>query len=139
MTTGNALDVDIERMLREQNRWRRVMSGAYFATSAFAIVAAGASTVVSGIGHAAAGSALAGAATILFGIEKAMLFREKWAHHLSTSMQLDALRLELQHGAKSETEVVRELRSILTDYAVKLPIARREQRANPARDAGPVT
>lgn len=48
---------------------------------------------------------------LLFGLEKAMLFREKWAHHLGTWTQIHALRLQYLHGDVSDANAARHARS----------------------------
>jgi hypothetical protein len=116
----------LEDRLAQQLTWRRVMSGAYFVSSAVAIVCAGAATVVSGGGYSTVGAVLAGATTIVLGLEKAMLFREKWSHHLLTYGQLEALRLEYLHAGLTEAETAKRLGSIITQYGANLPVAPRE-------------
>lgn len=117
---------EIETALAHQLTWRRVMSGSYFATSAAGIVCSGLATVLAGLDRAPEAAVFAGTATVLFGLEKAMLFREKWAHHLSISTQLEALRLQFLHGGLTDDKAARRMAEILEEYAVKLPIARRE-------------
>jgi len=130
MSTNQGLLSEIESQLARQLCWRRIMSGAYFVTSAVAIVCAGAATIVSGIGHAEVGAVLAGTATVLLGIEKGMMFREKWAFHLSTYARLDALRIEYSNGAISDENAVKRLSEIICNYATDLPIDRRNTSAS---------
>jgi hypothetical protein len=121
------LIAEIDAQLTFQVKWKRVMSAAYFITAALAIVSSAAATVVAGAGYTVAASILAGAATALFGLEKALLFREKWTHHLNSAMQLQALKIEYQHGALDAVKTSQRLAEILTTYAIRLPIAPQER------------
>ncbi|MDR3557190.1 MAG: hypothetical protein P4L55_20745 [Syntrophobacteraceae bacterium] len=72
---------EIDGKLAFQTKWRRIMSVAYFTNTALALISSSAATVVAAIGEAFWGSLLAAAATVLFGLEKTLLLREKWSHH----------------------------------------------------------
>lgn len=128
MESDDRLLQTIDRELTTQLTWRRIMSGAYFVTSATAIICAGGATVVSGMGYAGWGAILAGMATILLGIEKAMLFREKWSHHLVTHSKLESLRLQYLHTGLSEAEAANRMGAILTEYGANLPVSDRENK-----------
>ena len=125
MSGSSSLIQELDGEIIRQNKWRVIMSTLYFVTSAVAIISSGAATVVAGLGDSTSAAYLAGAATVLFGLEKAMLFREKCAHHLSTATQLKAARLGYKYGEISEQEIAARVGTILTEYAVKLPIAER--------------
>lgn len=132
MGGSSSLIQELDDEIRHQNKWRVIMSTLYFVTSAVAIVCSGGATVVAGLGNANDAALLAGSATVLFGLEKAMLFREKWSHHLSTATQLESARLGYKYGEVSEQEIAKRVGAILTEYAVELPIAARgttEQRS----------
>jgi hypothetical protein len=123
-----------ERLLKEirtrmafQLRWRRIMSVSYFTGASVALFCSTAATVTSGIGYGVATTVFAGAATLLFGLEKLLLLREKWAHHRTIAAQLDALMLEYEFGALSDDEAARRAGHIMKEYAVTTP--------TPARDA----
>jgi hypothetical protein len=122
-----ALVEELEREIRRQNVWRRLMSVSYFVTSAMAIACSGGATVVAGLGNAAYAAWLAGGATVLYGLEKAMLFREKWHHHLTTAAQLEALRFGYVYGQVNDEQASARIGAVLTEYAVKLPMSPREQ------------
>ena len=122
----DAFLADIQIQLKHQTTWRRVMSGAYFVSTAVAILASGAATVMSGLGFSAWGAVLAGAATVFFGLEKAMLFREKWTHHLNTCAELEALRVEYIHGGLDIKEAAEKMTAVVMNYARKLPVDRRK-------------
>lgn len=126
------LAAEIDAQIAHQVRWRRIMSGAYFTTAAMGIVASTAATIVAGLGHSSTAALLAGGATVAFGLEKALLFREKWTHHLNNAMQLKALKLRYLHGGMDPFAVTEQLASILTTYAEQLPISPRAD-ANSSR------
>jgi hypothetical protein len=134
MSKNDALIEELGHEIRRQNLWRRIMSIAYFVTSAAAIACSGAATIVAGLQLQYA-AWLAGGATVLFGLEKAMLFREKWIHHLTTASQLEALRYGYVYGELTDEQASARIGHVLTEYAVKLPIASRDGSAD--RDVDP--
>src|SRR2546423_720956 len=73
-------------------KWKRIMSGAYFCGAALAILLGSGATIVAALGYSTKAAFLAGGATAIYGIEKALLLREKWAHHLSSEMGLRSLK-----------------------------------------------
>ena len=123
----DGLVLEIETQLAFQQKWRRVMSLAYFITAALGIIASAAATIVAGAGWAFAASILAGSATALFGFEKALLFREKWTHHVNSAMQLEALKIGYTHGSVDTAKAVERLSEILMNYGAKLPMAERNE------------
>jgi hypothetical protein len=124
----DALLTEINRSLAFQVKWRRVMSGMYFTSTALAILCSAAATVTAGMNKTVWASILAGSATSLFGLEKALLLREKWAHHVSIAVQLDALKLAYVYSNIGREEAAKRMGNILTEYAVKLPTAPRTER-----------
>jgi hypothetical protein len=100
------------------------MSIAYFTSTALALVSSSSATLTAAAGQTVwGGAALAAAATILFRLEKTLLLREKWSHHLTIVAELEALKVALMFGGLSQAEAAQRLETILKDYAVKLPIA----------------
>jgi hypothetical protein len=123
MAKNEALIKELEIALSRQHRWRRIMSVSYFTSTALAIICSGAATIVAGLGNSVDAANLAGVATILFGLEKAMLFREKWTHHLGISAQLQALRYRYLFGDTSDAEAAAGMGEIISNYAINLPVA----------------
>lgn len=124
----SALMQDLDNRLAHQNKWRYITSGAYFGTTASAIICSGSATVVAALGSAKYAAILAGATTILLGLEKAMMFREKWAHHLRIWARLDSLRLQYLHGSLDDEIVAQRLGTIVEEYSVSLPIEERSKK-----------
>jgi hypothetical protein len=120
------LVAEIDQELERQRKWRAVMSGAYFTTAGVAIFCSVAATVAAGMGHSAYAAYLAGGASVLLGLEKGLLFREKWSHHLATFAQLESLRLQLVYGHLPVEDASLRMGQILTDYAIKLPVSSRK-------------
>jgi hypothetical protein len=69
---------------------------------------------------------LSAATTILVGLEKSMLFREKWKFHLAIATRLSVLFAEIEAGQVADAKVIGEYSSILKAYADSLPIAGRD-------------
>ena len=114
---------EIDEKLAFQTKWRRIMSISYFTSTALALISSSAATIVSAIGEAFWGSLLAAAATVLFGLEKTLLLREKWSHHLTIAAELEVIKIALTYGGLSQEEAAKRMGDVLKDYAVKLPVA----------------
>ena len=95
--------------------------------SALAVIASGAATVVAALGFSWQGAILAAVSTISFGVEKALMLREKWAHNLATAAQLRSLRLALVYGGLDTKTAALKMGRILEGYAVGLPIMPRSE------------
>lgn len=127
MSAPDALIAEISEQIVFQRKWKRVMSGAYFTASAAGILLGTTATIVAALDLSNLtlpwASMLAGGATVVYGLEKALLFREKWAHHLSSEMELRSLRVNLQNDVIEPKEGARKVGEIMRGYAVNLPIA----------------
>lgn len=136
MSNGDLLST-IDRELAFQDKWRRIMSGAYFTGTALALVAGTGATITSGMGNTVWGSLLAGTATTLIALEKTLMLREKWNYHRATASELDALKISHQFGGLDEKETAKQLSQLLKDYALKLPVESREERREGEKAAPP--
>lgn len=122
---NNNLLEELDKEIAHQNLWRKIMSITYFVISGAAIIFSGTATIFAGLQQATYAAWLAGIATVLFGLEKSMLFREKWMHHLTTVSQLTALRLSYLYGQLNQQEVSERMGQLLTEYAAGLPVSQR--------------
>ena len=78
-----ALEQDLVTQLRFQRRWRILSMSAYVLTTVGALVCSVGATYFAAAGSVPNVAAiLAAITTILVGIEKSLLFREKWKFHL---------------------------------------------------------
>jgi hypothetical protein len=93
VTNNDSILSELDKEIRHQRTWRNIMSVCYFSSSALAIALSGSASVVAGLGHSAEAAMLAASATILLGVEKTLMFREKWLFHLSSQAQLHILNL----------------------------------------------
>jgi membrane protein YdbS with pleckstrin-like domain len=123
MTERDDLLSELADKLAFQQKWRRVMSISYFTATAVALACSAAAAIVAALGYAFWASVLAGGATALFGIEKTLLLREKWSHHLGTAAQLEALEVEFRYGGLGQEEAAKRLAKLLVEYAGRLPTA----------------
>jgi len=126
VTRDDALSQELSNAIERQNRWRRIMSFGYFTSTGAAIFASAAATVTAGLDYADYAAVLAGLTTVLYGLEKGLLLREKWAHHLRTSAQLEALRLNYVYGDIDTAKVSKMMGEIGNEYALNLPISSRD-------------
>ena len=133
--TEDSLLPELDEAIAFQSRWSDIMSVSHTSMSALIVTASGAATVVAALGYATEAAILAAVATISFGMEKALMLREKWAHHLATAAQLRALRLALVYGGLDTNTAAQNMGRILQGYAVGLPIASRTEAPEAQRGA----
>ena len=109
-----------------QRRWQRLSMLAYVSSTIGILFCSTIATLAAAKQLSELASYLAAATTILVGLEKSMLFREKWKFHLAIATRLSVLSAEIATGKISNTRVVDEYSTILRSYAESLPIAGRE-------------
>ena len=118
---------ELDKGIAFQTKWSDIMSLSYTSMSALAVIASSAATVVAALGYSMEGAILAAVATVSFGVEKALMLREKWAHNLATAAQLRSLRLALVYGELDTRTASLKMGRILEGYAVGLPIMPRSE------------
>jgi hypothetical protein len=137
MMANDDLLPELDKEIDYQDKWCDRMSFGYTTMSALAITASGAATVVTALGNTTYGAILAAVATVSFGVEKALMLREKWAHHLATKTHLRSIRLSLMYGGLDTKQTAQKMGRILESYAVGLPITPRSEAPETKRDALP--
>ena len=123
MSETSPVIIQVRKELDHQTKWRRIMSGCYFTTTALSILASGAATISSLELPAKVCGAFAACATILLALEHGLRFRDKWTHHRLMAARLKAVSVSFETHAFSEQEAALELKQILFDDAHLLPTA----------------
>lgn len=73
------------------------------------------------------GASLAAAlATVLIGLEKSLLFREKWKFHLLMHSRLKSLQISSAIGQLDDQALAKSLSEIMVNYASSLPMQVRD-------------
>jgi hypothetical protein len=121
------LEADLESQLGFQRRWRLFSMTGYVATTIGMLLGSTGATLFAAKGLTDVAALLSAVATILIGIEKSLLFREKWKFHLLMFTKLNVLRANLHLGKLDVEQAADEFTSILSSYASELPMAAREQ------------
>ena len=119
---------DIDEMLSPQVKWRSIMSISYFLMAVLAIGTSAAATIFSGLGMADWATISAAAATALLGMEKTLLLRERWNHHVRTAASLTSVRLQVDYNELKADEAIKKLANINRDYADGMSFDRSDQR-----------
>jgi len=123
----DALETDLSGQLRFQRRWRILSLSAYVGTTVGTLICSSGATYFAAIGASPIAAILAALTTILVGLEKSLLFREKWKFHLLMYTKLNVLRAKLLLNRISSAEASDEFSAIMTLYASELPMSAREQ------------
>ena len=131
---NDGLLTELDKEIAFQDKWADIMSWSYTSMSALAVIASGAATVVAALGHSTYGAILAAVATVTFGVEKALMLREKWVHNRTTGANLRSLRLALVYGGLDTKEAAQRMGRIMEGYAVGLPITPRSEAPEEQRD-----
>lgn len=128
-TSKERISVWLDGWLAFHRKWRILTMLAYVTTTVVSIVASTVGGIVAALdaswsSHTAA--ALAGLTAVTLGIEKALLFREKWRLHLTVVTELEAIKLKLDTAHMEEKIAVEEGTKILRSYGHDLPIGPRD-------------
>ena len=99
----------------------------YAASTIVTLLCSSGATLLAAAGEATIAAILAGVATVALGIEKSLLFREKWKLHLSIATRLEVLQLAALSGLVSESAILEERKNILGIYADQIPMAARDE------------
>jgi hypothetical protein len=116
----------LKSQLEFQKKWQRLSMLAYV-TSTIGVLFCSTMAILAAAKQLNELAAyLSAATTILVGLEKSMLFREKWKFHLAIATRLSVLFAEIEAGQVADAKVIGEYSSILKAYADSLPIAGRD-------------
>lgn len=119
--------VVINDQLQFQKKWKTLSMAMYSTSSIGSIICTGSATILAALKeYSIEAAVLAAVATILLSIEKSLLFREKWKHHLYIYTSLSALKLEYEVIPLSEQEVLTKLEKLLDKYSSELPFDARK-------------
>jgi hypothetical protein len=120
------LSASILDSLRFQRKWQRISSSAYVVTTVSTLLCTSGATLAAAAGQDFTAAVFAAVSTVLIGLEKSLLFREKWKFHLSFATRLFVLSTKIATSTYSVNAIADEYEKILSDYPANLPIAGRE-------------
>jgi hypothetical protein len=123
-----ALDA-VQKVLREQlqfqRRWQLFSMTFYVTSTVGTLLFTSAAGVLAAMHYDTIAAILAAAATVLVGVEKSLLFREKWKFHLTTRTSLELLQTEIVTKGMDAASIGARLGVILESYASSLPVEAR--------------
>lgn len=117
----------LNKEINFHNLWKEITCWLYVATTTITIGASTGATVMAAIEKSLIASILAGLATALMGIEKTLLFREKWKLHLHVTTQLKNLENKLSLDLIDMKEAFGFFEEILVNYSNDLPFDERDK------------
>lgn len=109
-----------------QKRWQTISMSSYVSSTIGTLVCTSSSAVLAAESYTHYAAILAAISTVLIGLEKSMLFREKWKFHLLMHTRLKLLEADLSVNAIDEVDAGKRLSEILQSYAMDLPVSSRE-------------
>lgn len=116
----------LKRQLTFHRTWQRLAMSGYVACTVGILICTTGATLAGGMNHSELAAYLAGLSTILVGIEKSMLFREKWKLHLAIATRLAVLSVQAESEQIPSDKAFEELSGIMNAYSESLPIAARD-------------
>lgn len=116
----------ISDSLRFQRKWQRLSMAAYVLSTTGMLLCTTIGTYSAARNYSQLAAALAAISTVLIGIEKSLLFREKWKFHLAFSTRLAVLLTKLNIEGVDVATIAKEYSAILESYANSIPISARE-------------
>jgi hypothetical protein len=128
MATGisGKLVSSLQGQLAFQRKWQRLSMFAYVLSTVGILLCSTLATLCAARQLAELAAYLSASTTILVGLEKSMLFREKWKLHLGIATRLSVLAAKIEIGEIQAPKGVEEYASILKSYSETLPVAPRE-------------
>ena len=95
----------IADQLKFQRRWQLLSMTLYVAATIGTLLSTSAAGVLAAMRYDKAAAILAALSTVLIGVEKSLLFREKWRFHLTIRTKLELLQTEVvTKNLASETD-----------------------------------
>ena len=116
----------ITQSLTFQRKWQRLSMVAYVTSTVGVLICTTGGTYAAARNNAEVAAVLAAIATILIGLEKSLLFREKWKFHLGMATRLSILQTKLRLPGADTKVLADDYAAILDNYANSLPISGRE-------------
>jgi hypothetical protein len=110
-----------------QRKWQRLSMAAYVSSTVAILCFSTVATLCAARQLTEAAAYLSAAVTVLVGLEKSLLFREKWKFHLVVATRLSVLLSEIDTGQIAGPKILEEYSSILKSYSEGLPIGIRDQ------------
>lgn len=117
----------IAGQLKFQRRWQLISMTLYVAATIGTLLCTSAAGVLAAMRYDRAAAILAAISTVLIGIEKSMLFREKWRFHLTIRTKIELLQTEIVTQNLDAETAGQRYGEILESYALNLPVEAREQ------------
>jgi hypothetical protein len=111
--------------LRFQRRWQLLSMTFYVTSTVGTLLCTSAAGILAAMHYDTWAAILAAVATVLVGIEKSLLFREKWKFHLTTRTSLELLQTEITTKGLDAAATGAKLGEILEKYAANLPVEAR--------------
>ena len=115
----------LSKQLQFQRRWQLLSMTFYVTSTVGTLISASAASVLAAMHYDRTAAVLAAVATVLVGVEKSLLFREKWKFHLTTRTSLELLQTEIVTKGLDAESVGSRLGEILESYASNLPVEAR--------------
>ena len=116
----------LDRHLGFQRRWRKLTMTFYVLTTFTTVACSTIATIISAYHSDLWASIFAAVATVLIGVDRSLLFREKWKLHVSIAISLDSVKAALVTDQIDIKTAVQDMRSILDRYANELPFPLRD-------------
>jgi hypothetical protein len=113
--------------MRFQRRWQLLSMTFYMMSTVGTLVCTSAAGLLAAMHYHRAAAILAAVSTVLIGLEKSLLFRERWKFHLTMRMQLEVPQTEIVTKGLGAPTAGQRLREIMENYAVNLPVEVRGQ------------
>jgi hypothetical protein len=124
--TNDSLAELITQSLTFQRKWQRLSMVAYVVSTVGVLICTTGGTYAAAQENAKVAAVLAAIATILIGLEKSLLFREKWKFHLGMATRLSILQTKLRLPDVDTKVIADDYTAVLDSYANSLPISGRE-------------
>ena len=112
----------LNRSILFHSKWRRIDWSIYVFTTVSALSFTIFATITAGIGESEIAAVCAGIGTLSVGLEKSLMFREKWKLHLSKEYQSSNLLLRFELEQMDTKTFLDTYQTLTESYTDELPI-----------------
>ena len=120
----------VEQHIRFQRRWRRTTMGLCTGATIAVIICSTAATIVSAFNRDLWAALLAGASTVFVGVDRTLLFGEKWKLHGVILADLEDIKCKLTSGLINAPDAATAISKAVGKYVESLPFPERKKWPN---------
>jgi hypothetical protein len=114
------------KCISHQSKWRKIHTLLFALFAAGTVICSTSASVLAALKVSEIAAILAGAATVMVSIDKSMMFRERYKHHLKTLTLLENIKVLFEVEQLSLEEASQKMKKIMEEYSSEMPLEARK-------------